>query len=204
MPVLGHGDPLPRRPCRVVVAGGSGAGKTTVAGRIAAALGVPYVELDSLYHGPGWVPRPEFEADVRAFTAGPAWVTEWQYAKVRAHLAARADLLVWLDLPRRTVMRQVIVRTVVRRWRRVELWNGNLEPPYRSLFTDPEHIVRWAWTSYPRHREHVLRLHAERPELTIVRLRRRAEVARWLAGPLAAAQRAGDDGGAAQADQRQG
>ena len=202
--MLGPDDPLPRRPRRVVVAGASGAGKTTVAGRVAAALAVPHVEMDSLFHGPGWVPRPEFEADVHAFTAGPAWVTEWQYAKVRPHLAGRAELLVWLDLPRRTVMRQVIIRTVVRRWRRVELWNGNFEPPYRTLFTDPEHIVRWAWTSYPRHRQHVLRLHAERPELTIVRLRRRAEVARWLAGPLAAAQRAGDDGGAAEADQRHG
>jgi adenylate kinase family enzyme len=88
--VLGPDDPLPRRPRRVLVAGASGAGKTTVAGRVAAVLGVPHVELDSLYHGPGWVPRPEFEADVYAFTAGPAWVTEWQYTKVRPLLAARA------------------------------------------------------------------------------------------------------------------
>ena len=200
--MLGPDDPLPRRPRRVLVAGASGAGKTTVAGRVAAVLGVPHVELDSLYHGPGWVPRPEFEADVYAFTAGPAWVTEWQYAKVRTLLAARAELLVWLDLPRRTVMRQVIIRTAVRRWRRVELWNGNLEPPYRTVLTDPEHIVRWAWTSYPRHRQHVLRLHAEQSRLPIVRLRGRAELARWLAGPLAAAQGAGDDGGAAGAGRR--
>ena len=24
------------------------------------------------------------------------------------------------------------------------LWNGNIEPPLWTVFTDPEHIVRWA------------------------------------------------------------
>src|SRR5690606_20822603 len=36
---------------RILVAGTSGAGKTTLAGRVSGALGLPYTELDSLYHG---------------------------------------------------------------------------------------------------------------------------------------------------------
>lgn len=183
--MLGAEDPVPGRPRRVLVAGTSGSGKTTLAVRIAAALGVPHVEIDSLYHGPGWTPRSSFEADVHRFGAGPAWVTEWQYRQVRAFLADRADLLVWLDLPRAVVMRQVVRRTLVRRLRRVPLWNGNVEGPLRTVLTDRDHIVRWAWRTHGATAERVAALRLRRPDLVVVRLRSRDEVARWTAGPLA-------------------
>jgi adenylate kinase family enzyme len=185
--VLGPHDALPARPLRVLVAGTSGSGKTTLAQRIGEVLGVPHVEIDRLMHGPGWVPRGEFEADVEAFSSGPAWVTEWQYDQVRPLLAERADLLVWLDLPRRVVMRQVAVRTLRRRVRREELWHGNVEAPLRTFFTDPEHVVRWAWRT---HRSSAERVRALPGELLVVRLRSRRETARWLAGPLQDAARA--------------
>jgi adenylate kinase family enzyme len=184
VPVLDAADPLPRRPRRVLVAGTSGSGKTTLAARVAAALQVPHVEMDGLFHGPSWTRRASFEDDVQRFSAGPCWVTEWQYSSVRARLAERADLLIWLDLPRITVMRQVVRRTVLRRLRRQRLWNGNVEPPLRTVFTDPEHIVRWAWNSHGRTAERVAALTAGRGDLPIVRLRSRAEIDRWLRGPL--------------------
>lgn len=177
--MLGADDPLPLKPHRVIVAGTSGAGKSTIAHRIGRTLGIPYTELDSLFHGPDWVPRATFEADVDRFIAQPAWVSEWQYGVVRDRLAERADLLVWLDLPRRTVMRQVIVRTLWRRVRGERLWNGNVEPPLRTIFTDPEHIIRWAWNQHARATQQVIAEHERRPELPIVRLRSRAEVDRW-------------------------
>ncbi|HEY6746909.1 MAG TPA: AAA family ATPase [Mycobacteriales bacterium] len=182
--MLGPDDRLPHRPRRVLVAGTSGSGKTTLAAGIAAALGLPHVEIDALFHGPAWTPRPSFEADVRDFSAGPSWVTEWQYGAVRAHLADRADLLVWLDLPRSLVLRQVIRRTLVRRLRRQRLWNGNIEPPLRTVFTDRDHIVRWAWRTHDATGVRVAELRRRRPDLVVVRLRNRAEIARWSTGPL--------------------
>jgi adenylate kinase family enzyme len=181
MGMLGADDPLPARPHRVIVAGTSGAGKTTLADRIGRRLGLPHTELDSLFHGPNWLPRETFRADVERLAAGPEWVSEWQYGAIRHLLADRADLLVWLDLPHRTVMRQVIVRTVRRRLRREELWNGNTEGPLHTFFTDRDHIVRWAWTQHARTAEKVTAVHAQRPDLTVVRLRSRAEVERWSA-----------------------
>ena len=184
MALLGPGQDLTAAPRRVLVAGGSGAGKTTVAIRIAAALGLPRVEIDALFHGPGWVPRPSFRKDVNRLTAQPGWVVEWQYAAVRSLLAERADLVVWLDLPRSVVMRQVVLRTVRRRVRRQELWNGNVEPPFRTILTDREHIVRWAWSTHGASADRVRALLQDRPALSVVRLRSRREVARWLDGPL--------------------
>jgi adenylate kinase family enzyme len=185
MPTLGPDDALPGRPARVLVAGTSGSGKTTLAGRIAAILSIPHVEIDALYHGPGWTPRESFVADVHRFIARPAWVTEWQYSPVKWDLAERAELLVWLDLPRWTVMRQVTRRTLVRRLRRQELWNGNVEPPLWTIFTDRDHIVRWAWNQHSRTSLRIETLRQRQPELPIVQLRSRAAAALWCGGALA-------------------
>jgi adenylate kinase family enzyme len=184
MPLLGAADPLPHVPRRVLVAGTSGSGKTTLAARVAAELGAPHIEIDSLFHGPDWVKRPSFEDDVHRFAATPAWVTEWQYSAVLNHLADQADLMVWIDPPTATVMWQVVRRTAVRRLRRQQLWNGNTEPPLWTVLTDREHIVRWAWQTRNKTAARVEKLRRRRPELPIVHLRRHATADRWLRGPL--------------------
>lgn len=178
--MLSCDDPLPSPAQRIVVAGTSGSGKTTLAGAIARRLDIPHVEIDALFHGPGWTPRPTFEADVEAFIARPAWVTEWQYSMVRDRVADRAELMVWLDLPRAVVMRQVITRTLDRRWHQRVLWNGNIEPGLHTFFTDPQHIVHWAWRTHPRTAQRMAALAARRPELPIVRLTSHAQAAAWL------------------------
>ncbi|MFE6968184.1 AAA family ATPase [Isoptericola sp. NPDC057653] len=172
--------PPPRHPHRILIAGTSGAGKTTLAGRLAAALDLPYTELDSLHHGPVWTPRPEFEDDVRAIVAQDSWVSEWQYGAVRPLLLGRADLLVWLDLPVPVVLRQVLWRTLRRRLGRVELWNGNVEPPLRTLFTDEDHILRWAWRTRHKLRGLDERLAVEAPHVRVVRLRSHRAVDAWV------------------------
>ena len=168
-----------------MVAGTSGTGKTTLARRIAAVTGSPHTEIDALFHGPGWIPRPEFLNDVRAFIAADCWTTEWQYDAARPILAEQADLLVWVDLPFwRVTLPRVVGRTIRRRIFREELWNGNVEPPFRTAFTDPEHIVRWAISTRRKYRRQVPPLEAAHPHLVVVRLRSQREVERWLAGAL--------------------
>ena len=181
MTLLGPDDRLARRPQRVLVAGTSGSGKTTLAGRIGTVLGVPHIEIDALFHGPGWTERPTFLADVHRFAAGSAWVTEWQYRAVRAHLAGRAELMVWLDLPVAVAMAQLTRRTVVRRATRRQLWNGNVEPPLRTILTDRDHILRWGWRTRRTTAARVAALLGEQPALPVVRLRSHAETDRWLA-----------------------
>ncbi|TQC41614.1 AAA family ATPase [Rhodococcus sp. WS4] len=184
MPLLDPNRALPGRPQRVLVAGTSGAGKTTLSARIAALLHIEHIEIDALYHGPDWAPHERFLTDVEEFSARPQWVTEWQYGAVREQLADRADLLVWLDLPRATVMRQVTGRTLRRRLRREILWNGNIEPPLHRFLLDPDHIVRWAWNTHHKYPHRIDAIRRRRPDLTIVRLRTRADIERWVDGPL--------------------
>jgi adenylate kinase family enzyme len=168
------------------VAGTSGSGKTTLGRRIAAELGAPHIEIDAIFHGPDWAPRPTFTAEVEEFSARPGWVTEWQYDGARPLLAERADLMVWLDLSRPLVMSRVIRRTVRRRVRGERLWHGNREAPLWTVFHDKEHVIRWAWTT---HSQTAARIHAvleRRPDLTVVRLKNRRDVKRWVTGALTA------------------
>lgn len=184
-------DPLPKHPQRILVAGVSGAGKSTFARSMGALLGIRYTELDSLFHGPNWEPRAEFADDVDRLTQEPTWVSEWQYAAVRRLLAQRADTLIWLDYPMPVSMARLIRRTVRRRRQREELWNGNYEGPLWGILTDSDHIIRWGWRTRNKLKALVPTLEQEFPRLHVVRLRSPREANMWL--DRVAADSAGSD-----------
>ena len=57
-----------------------------------------------VFHQAGWVPLPreEFRRRVGAVVAGERWVIDGNYTnQVKDLVWARADTVVWLDLPRR-------------------------------------------------------------------------------------------------------
>lgn len=176
MPIISPEGPLPTDLNRVEVAGPSGSGKSWLASTLASAWDLPYVELDSLYHGPGWVPREQFVDDVTAFVARDQWVTEWQYSMIRPLIDARLDLMIWLDLPTHVVMRRVVRRTISRRIHRTVLWNGNVEPGLWTVLTQPDHVVRMSWKGRPKTAPRIAKLAQQYPDLTIVRLRSQAQV----------------------------
>jgi adenylate kinase family enzyme len=171
---------------RVSVVGNSGSGKSTLAAALAARLGVPHVELDSIFHQPGWteLPRDEFRARVGAAAATDRWVIDGNYPAVQDLVWARADTVVWVDLPRPLVMRRVVTRTVRRAVRRQELWNGNREPLSNFLSFDPERsIIMWAWTQHAEYRLRYEEAMAD-PDwshLRFVRLRSPAQIRAFLA-----------------------
>lgn len=163
---------------RVLIAGISGAGKTTLARKLEARLGLPHHELDALHHGPGWVKRPQFEAEVEAFSAGPRWVTEEQYhAYLGDLLWQRADTLIWLDLPRATVMWRVVRRSLRRAVTRQDLWNGNREG-FRDWLS-PEHPIRWAWAHHARKQRAAAERISRHPHLTVIHLSSARAIHRW-------------------------
>lgn len=165
--------------------GNSGSGKSTLGRALAAKLEVPYVELDSIFHQPNWTPLPEdeFQARVSAIVERDAWVVDGNYSAVRPIVWRRADTVVWLDLPRRSVMRQICWRTLRRAAGRVELWNGNRER-WRNLFTfDPqESVIAWAWTRHATYRDRYRKAAADEANghLEFIRLRSRAEAASFV------------------------
>lgn len=166
---------------RILIAGAAGAGKTTLALRIAAATGMPHTEIDALYWRAGWTANESFVEEVEALVAGDSWVTEFQYREVLPILASRADLLVWLRPPRPVVVLRVVRRTIRRRVRRELLWGVNREQPLWHVFTDRDHIIRYAIRGFRVTEDRLRDAVAAHPELRVVQVRSRRAAERLLA-----------------------
>lgn len=173
-------------PRRIRVVGNTGSGKTTLARAAAERLGVLHVELDEVFWAEGWTKRDLDEARAilreRLATAGGAgWVADGNWNRVRQGMLDDADVVVWLDYPRRLVMRRVIARTLRRGLTRQELWHGNRERLGNLLRRDPDqNVVLWSWTQHGRYRETYAALAAS--DARVVRLAGPREADAWLAG----------------------
>lgn len=186
--MLRFDDPLPRAPQRVLIAGVTGVGKSTLGQRLGLLWGLPYTNLDALHWGPAWTPRPEFQAETQALASSQQWVTEWQYwGKGLKHVFGdRADAVIWMNFPRPLALQRLLRRTVKRSITREPLFDGCVEPPLWAVFTDENHILRWERKTHSKWRERMPALVTELPETTFVELRSPRQVRRWLAGPAAA------------------
>jgi adenylate kinase family enzyme len=129
---------------RVPAVGNSGAGKNA-ARRLAAMLDVPFLELDAIFHPAGLAAAA---AGGLAAAGGPGdgerrLGVDGNSSAVRDLVWARADTVVWLDLPRRTVLRELVWRTLCRTAAGRKLWNTNREP-----LTSSGWVPGRTWTSY--------------------------------------------------------
>lgn len=178
---------------RIAVLGTSGSGKTTLARTLAERLDLEHIELDALFHQPGWTQLPdgEFRASVVAAMAAAdaskgGWTMCGGYdSEVKQLRDEAADTIVWLDLPRHVVMRRVITRTLRRAITRQELWNGNREPLTNFYRWDPEqNIIRWSWVTFDERRKQYERFISDGTwsHLTVRRMRSPADVDRFLNG----------------------
>lgn len=102
--------------------GAPGSGKSTLARGLGARTGLPVIHMDHIHWKPGWVERPRAEKIemARAVLAQDAWIFEGGFFTIQSERLARAQVVIWLDLPVGLRMWRVFRRTVC--------WYGRVRP----------------------------------------------------------------------------
>ena len=166
-----------------LISSASGNGKTTLGRALAEKLGVPFVELDALVHGPNW--QETTDEDLRRLVEPvlrqEGWVIDGTYLrKLGPIVLDSADTVVWLDLPTRVWLPRLLRRTARRVSGRERMWNDNRES-LKTAFWGRESLFGYALIQQPiRRREWP----GELARYPVVRLRSQAEIERWLAAVL--------------------
>lgn len=149
--------PAPRAPSRaamrrVLVIGCPGAGKSTLARRMAGALGLPLIELDRVFWRPGWIQTPGevFREAVVRLTGSAAWIMDGNYGDTYDLRMPAADTVVFLDLPRGACMYRVVMRTILGYGRT----RPGLPPECPERF-DRE-FLNYVWNFRFRHRPRII------------------------------------------------
>ncbi len=165
---------------RVLVAGNTGAGKTTTGRILAGKLGVPFHEIDELAFRPGWQANPVYPGVVLRVAEEPAWVLDtWGDRRIRTDLWKRADTVIWLDYPLSVIVPRLFRRSATRTIKREKIFNGNIESYGEWLSRD--HPLRSAVRDQRSRRAEMIRMIALNPHLVAVRLSSPAHTEGWLA-----------------------
>jgi adenylate kinase family enzyme len=134
-------------------------------------LALPVVHVDFVVYRDGVAPRPEAEwqAELDRIADGDAWVIDAMKVSTLEHRVARADTVVFLDLPRRACYGGLLLRRLRHR-RRIDRTIGVVD---RINWEFVQWIWRFPRDARPRVLE-VLARHADDTEVVVLRSRRAA------------------------------
>ncbi|RLT40629.1 MAG: adenylate kinase [Chloroflexi bacterium] len=169
---------------RIACIGSTTSGKTTLAGRLGALLGIPAVDLDALIWEPGWREAhvDVFRDRIRHALAGGGWVTSGNYITDAQDLIwPRLDTVIYLDLSTPLLVWRVINRSWGRRG--VLLWGTNHETFWPQLkFWSRDSLIYFAVTTTRRRRKQFDGWQADPrwSHIRFHRLRSPAEAARFI------------------------
>ena len=160
---------------RVMVIGPCGAGKSTLARRLADTLQLPVTHLDRLHWQPGWVEgsKDELHQALKPVLAQERWLIDGNYGSTMAPRLARADTVIYLDYPIRLCLWRAARRVWTYRGRsRPDMTEGCPERFDREFF---QYIATWNFHARPR-TEGLLR----QTDARILRFRNPRALDAWL------------------------
>ncbi|MCR9137989.1 MAG: AAA family ATPase [Alphaproteobacteria bacterium] len=164
---------------RVMIIGQPGSGKSTLARTLGGITHLPVVHIDHIHWKPGWVERPGPEKDALCAEvhARETWIFEGGRSVTWPERLARADSVIWLDLPLAKRLWRVL-------WRTVRYW-GRTRPdlpegcPEKLSWT----FLRWIWDTRHTSRDAMQALYRSVPaDKSKFHLRGNRDVEQFLSG----------------------
>ena len=128
---------------KMMIFGIVASGKTTLARKLSAALGIPHYEGDCIAWGfPGderYKRTPEQQAEIIArLDETGDWIVEGTYRESQKSLFDRADIIVFLDTPLPVRLCRIVIRFVKQRL-------GTEECHYKPTWEILRLMFKWTW-----------------------------------------------------------
>jgi adenylate kinase family enzyme len=157
---------------RIVVAGTSGCGKTTLAKALSERLDIPHIEIDRHFWNPGWVANSKegLRERVAPLVEEDGWALDGNYSKLHDLTWSRAECVIWLDYPLPVILYRLLRRTLKNCLQKHELCNGNYESFRLQLFSRKS-IFLWALQTHRSRRRKLLAGLERYPHLELIRFR---------------------------------
>ena len=151
MPAAGHVNLVElSHPLGQHVAVFGAGGKSTLASAIARKHNLEFIEIDWIQHMPGWQRRPDEEVKKivteRIDSSPRGWVTDHNVP----FILERADSVILLELPFRTIFWRRVKRSVRRAWTKELVCGGNTET-FRQHFTSRQSAILEVWQRRKRY-----------------------------------------------------
>ncbi|MGR3343154.1 MAG: AAA family ATPase [Paracoccaceae bacterium] len=152
---------------RVMIVGGPGSGKSTLARGLGAITGLPVFHIDHIDYQPGWTERsqPDQTALAQSIHGQDRWNFESGFSTTYATRAARADTVIWLDLPLSVRFARILKRRVQ--------FNRQTRPDLPDDCPERLDLGFLAFMYRTRHsgREKIAQMIADTPHLTVHHIR---------------------------------
>jgi len=140
----------------ISIVGSTCSGKTTLAKHLSKILKIPHIELDAIYWGPNWKPKPfpEFREIVEKKSETESWIIEGNYMSVQDIVFSKAELVIWLNFSFPIVFYRALSRTVKRMITQEELFSGNKERFFEQFFTK-DSLLYWVIKTYKKKKDNM-------------------------------------------------
>lgn len=140
---------------KIAIIGCPGSGKSTVAKQLHEKLNIPIYHLDQYYWLPGWK-RPNKDAFKKIHNAlcdKQQWLIEGMAMRNLAYRVAKADVIIFLDIPLRTCLYRIFKRAFTG----FGAIRDTSAPGCHERFPDHE-FLSYVWNFNRKHRPVIMKL----------------------------------------------
>jgi len=142
---------------KIIILGPGGAGKSTLAKRMAKILGIEAIHLDSHFWQPGWIqtPREEWILKQQILLKKKSWIMDGNYGGTIDLRISAADTLIFFDFNRYFCLYRVV--------KRFFQYRGKTRPDMSDGCNEQLDwgFIKWIWDFPNRNRLQLLKLLAE-------------------------------------------